>query len=294
MSVMKGISVIILSFIASISTGQTASADTFDIYRGDTINRIDKFNMKQGHWIEFHDIEMTKKKVEGYYEDDKKVGSWKEWFNNGQLKYEIDYQNNWPFGNVIFYYKNGNPQEKGTWQRNKWVGLYEYFFESGNLAYQWKYNEKGLRSGVQKYFYENGNVMVEGEWINGQESGKIKEYWSNGKLRSVKTFIDGIIIPQSIVNYNEQGEIIEDPSDEIITTDKLISDNQGVKQEDAVNKIPDGQGVYKVRKGSLIVEINGIFIDGRLKEGSKTYLGANEKVIKKEIYQDFNVINITY
>jgi len=103
-------------------------AQSFELYKGDTINLTDANNQKQGHWIIF-DASKTVVQEEGAFKDSRRTGIWKKYYSSGQLKHEITYQNGKPDGYARFYYENGNVSEEGIWKGNKWVGEYKYYFD---------------------------------------------------------------------------------------------------------------------------------------------------------------------
>lgn len=107
------------------------------------------------------------KKEEGYLELRRK-GLWKEWYQNGQLKAEVDYGEdeagelmekmisyNDSLGNALVingngwceeYYKNdlyGQLKTRGSYRNYYPVGEWEGFDEKGRLAYSESYSEQG-------------------------------------------------------------------------------------------------------------------------------------------------------
>ena len=268
-----------------------ALPQNYKIHNGDTINRIDINNKKQGLWIVFSKTDPSKKIAEGEYQDNRKTGLWKEWYPSGQLKQEITYVNNRPNGFAKFYYENGKVSEQGVWEGNKWVGEYKYYYKNGQPAYEWKYNERGKRTGEQKYYYENGNVMIEGEWEDGKESGVIKEYWPNGKMRATKEFRDGEFKPESVKIFNEQGIEI-DKKDIAEETTHNSSGEPDNTNNTALESLPDG--FHKTFTKDNKLETEGEYESGRLKNGKRYFYGPGGKVIKMVIYENFKVKDTKY
>ena len=94
--------------------------------------------------IEMYDEAESTGIIRGYYSDGEiyfeeeylngeKVGVWKEWYQNGNLKWERGY-------NVILdgvyneYYENGNPKELGNFKENMRTGDWKEYDSNGNLT----------------------------------------------------------------------------------------------------------------------------------------------------------------
>ena len=154
-------------------------SQSYLVYEGDTVNVVDANGMKQGLWLNF-DSSNSKVIEKGTYKDNKKDGEWIQFFPNGNLKHKINFRGGIANGAAMFYYENGKLWEKGTWVIDHWVGAYQFFYPSGQIAYDWKYNKIGKRTGEQKYYHENGNVKYVGDWENGKTVGSLKIYSQEG------------------------------------------------------------------------------------------------------------------
>ena len=73
--------------------------------------------LKQGYWIVLNSVKKLPdypaeaKVEEGKYTDSKKIGVWKNYFANGNIKSEITFTNNRPSGYAKMYYENGKVQK---------------------------------------------------------------------------------------------------------------------------------------------------------------------------------------
>ena len=221
-------------------------------------NKTDDNNRKQGHWIftnKTRGLPGYKKDQiveEGYFEDSRKTGTWTFYFNNGKIKHTITYVSNKQSGPAKFYYKNGNLREKGVWKNNRWVGDYKKYYSNGNLKNEFKYNNQGLKNGLQKFYHKNGKLKAFGTWENGNEGLDIHEYRENGEANTDR-FKAGPTDPNEV-------------NDSTFKSKKTI-----VKKKSNKNIITfDGNGYheFKDREGRSIRA--GEFINGYLFEG-KTY-----------------------
>ncbi|HBF88834.1 MAG TPA: hypothetical protein DDX39_09345 [Bacteroidales bacterium] len=283
---MKPIQIIIILLMA---IEFSLNAQSFELYKGDTINRVDANQFKQSYWIVFNE-DKTKIKEEGNYKDNKKVGAWKKYFDNGKIKQELVYVDNKPNGYAKFYYENGNISEEGLWKNNKWVGDYKFYFENGNLSYEWGYNESGKRSGVQKYYHENGKVMIEGEWNEGKESGVIKEFDESGNLVSEKNYNDGQLDASSVKVYSASKNNNQSATNTVKKDTIRVNSTTNTNNLDVFN----GNGFNKLFNKRGLIEQEGDFANGVLMKGKKFYYNAEGKLTKTAIYKDGKVLNIIY
>ncbi|NOZ34245.1 MAG: toxin-antitoxin system YwqK family antitoxin [Chlorobi bacterium] len=263
------------------------NAQSFEIFKGDTVNVIDKNNFKQGYWIEHRPF--SEKKIQaGNYIDGKKEGVWKAWYPSGKLKSEITYKYGEKYGKAKILFENGNTAEEGVWLKDKWVNKYKAYYQNGKLSYVWNYNEFGTRSGYQRYYYENGNIKIEGKWIDGKENGVIREYYPDGSLRSEKIFKDGKTGKDSITIYEIKEKIISEigKSDTIQDTIKLH-----FSEPDSL-EIFEGDGQHIFYNKFKQKEKEGLFKNGYLIDGKQYFFDNTGKLIQTAIYKDGKIVTV--
>ena len=274
---------ILLSAIIICFVFVNTEAQSFDIYKGDTVNYINKDKYKEGHWI-FFKKGTDKIFQEGNYLIGKKNALWTAYYSNGKRKSEITYLQGEKRGPAKIYFENGNTAEEGTWLIDKWVGKYKTYYRNGKLSYSWNYNEKGTRSGYQQYFYENGKIKIEGEWEDGKEKGTIREYYYSGVLKAEKTFSEGNID----INIIKADELTENET-EINDNNIKDTDNTNIIKPDTV-KFFDGSGYHLFYNKEKKIEKDGIFSNGTLINGKHYIYDDNGVLIKTAIYKDGKII----
>lgn len=258
-------------------------AQTFEMHNGDTINKRDVNNKRQGLWMKF-DVAGNLEE-EGKYVDNKKEGTWKGYYPSGKIKHEITYVKNRPNGPAVFYYEDGKISEQGIWKINKWVGDYKYYHENGNLAYDWKYNESGKRTGEQKYYYDDGSLMIKGDWTNGKKEGMLTELYPDGSIKSEINFNDGKIDVPSIKEY----EIAEKPAEKqmapktqpVTTKEKSEKENLGFFTK---------TGYFKTYNEFKKIDREGDFENGKLINGKRYFYNDEGTLIKTLIYKEGKVV----
>jgi antitoxin component YwqK of YwqJK toxin-antitoxin module len=211
----------ILLLIISVSI-PGINAQVYELYKGDTINKVDKNMRKQGRWVYFYDDARTKVKMTGEFSNNKRIGLWIKYHENGNRKNEVTYQDGKPKGAARFYYENGNIQEEGNWQVKYWVGEYRYYHENGVLSYEFQFDEEGKRTGEQNYYFETGDLMISGEWNQGKEVGVVTEFYKDGSVKVERNFADGQIQKGETKEYTEGeksgGESVKKKSKKLLYT----------------------------------------------------------------------------
>jgi antitoxin component YwqK of YwqJK toxin-antitoxin module len=262
-------------------------SQTFEMFRGDTVNKKDSQDQKEGRWLTFNKngafAGYSENQVveEGFYLTNKKVGVWKKFYPNGKIKSELTFANNAPNGPAKFYYESGRLQEEGTWKDRKWVGNYHYYHENGVLFYDWEFNGEGKREGPQKYYFANGNPMYEGDWRDGKEAGLLKEFYENGSIKAEKYFSEGKLDPSNTKNF-DLGNAVDRPKAPVgpIQPDPVAAKAAEKEIPKELGSIPDGQFTTYYRGDKSKIEKNGIFKNKVLIEGIQNFYDGTGKLTK--------------
>jgi len=276
-------------FLVIFSFAIQAYGQDHTIYEGDTINRVDQSNMKQGRWVIFGKM----KKLPGYgpdqiieegeYVNGRKMGPWKKYYPSGEVQNEITFKNNRPNGPYTTYYPNGQVEEKGTWKNNRNIGTFQRFYENGNPQQEFNFAENGKRTGDQKYFHENGQLMIEGNWEGGKEKGEIKEYYADGNLKSIKVFNEGQIDPDKTEAFDsDQPVVLNEPEQK---TTKISPKVDNTDQKPNIGPF-NGTGTHTLYNKNRQVSQKGYFRNYRLINGEWYRYDDNGILISIEIYKN--------
>ncbi|NUM49841.1 MAG: toxin-antitoxin system YwqK family antitoxin [Flavobacteriales bacterium] len=279
-----------LFFIGNISLAVAGYGQSYEIYQGDTINRIDANNLKQGLWKIFNrtknlpGYEPDQIVEEGAFKDSRKIGVWKRFFPNGNIQDEIEYSNNRPNGYYKTYFENGQVQEEGIWKNNRNIGTFKRFYENGQVSQEFNFNESGKRDGNQKYYYDNGQLMIEGDWSAGKESGIVKEYYENGEIKAEKNFEGGVLDPEKTKTYEPKKPIKEKVEPKTPIANVTVEKNE--KPNPSVSSKFNGDGYAKLFNLNKQVSKDGIFKSYKLMDGKWFKYDENGILIRIEIYKD--------
>ena len=164
------------------------------------INRLDKFNRKQGKWISFWDN--GKYHLEGTFRNDKKHGYFKEYSEKGDLvgieKYvdgilQLEAAEIQKLEVAKEYYPDGKIKSTTLLRNGVREGISMEFSPEGEITQAIEYRngikageglvlEDGSRIGHWKEYYPEGSLKAEGDYDNGIKTGKWNYYHANGKL----------------------------------------------------------------------------------------------------------------
>ncbi len=161
-------------------------------------------SFEHGPFVYYHENGQISEK--GVYHLGKRVHKWFAWYDNGQKKYEIDFDAGLPVGLVKTWYENGNLESIGKFNYGLEYGIWGYYYKSGVIKAEGEW-ENGLRKGLWKYYYDlpdhpykllqvyengyliattalwkNGKTHIEGNFLKDKRHGAWKNYDASGKL----------------------------------------------------------------------------------------------------------------
>ncbi len=276
-------------FIAVVLLLKMNLAHATFLQKKDSINFTDANDKRQGKWVIYnataHRPNYTddQKVEEGIYMDGKRIGIWKEYYPNGNLKSKITYDKGRPNGYAMMYHDNGKIKEEGLWQNSRWIGDYKLYYDNGQVQQEFKFNQSGNREGGQKYYFENGQVMIEGNWANGKESGMVKEYYENGDIREEKNFNDGNFDAATSKSYEPKKPIAVKPPEAKVEAPPVIPHKS---EKDNLGKPFTGEGYWKLYNMNKQVSKEGTFSKYKLVDG-KNYIYNTDGILQRiAIYRD--------
>jgi antitoxin component YwqK of YwqJK toxin-antitoxin module len=109
----------------------------FELYKGDTVNRVDSSGRWRGHCVFFfynQDLPMNLRDStiqEGDYVNGKREGEWRTFYPDGKLKESVFYKDGFVDGKVKLYFPTGCPALEGNYFRGYWSGEFvQYYSDS--------------------------------------------------------------------------------------------------------------------------------------------------------------------
>lgn len=127
---------------------------------GDTL-RFKTFNNETGYEKYYGEDTIDKKlkiNKEFYYKNKTDI-TYKKYYNNGRLAYEIQFEKGLPYSAVCAYSNDGKKLDFGTLKEGN--GTLNFYYPEGNLKSSFTYYNSVCKGKVICY-YKNGNIEIEG------------------------------------------------------------------------------------------------------------------------------------
>ena len=93
--------------------------------------------MKAGKWIE----QIGDMRTQGEYRNDKQVGEWVSYYDNGNMAFRGTFNAGYPDGQHCFYYENGKLRELQNYTAGVKHGEWKKFLETGELYFTLTYDQ---------------------------------------------------------------------------------------------------------------------------------------------------------
>lgn len=93
--------------------------------------------LKNGKWME----QIGDMKSEGEYRNDRQVGEWTSYYDNGVLAFKGKYNAGYPDGEHFFYYENGRLREIQSYAAGVQHGDWKKYLETGELFFTVTYDQ---------------------------------------------------------------------------------------------------------------------------------------------------------
>src|SRR5687768_12566236 len=178
-----------------------------------------------------------------YYSDNhvEADGMYREFYPNGQLFVEGQYQRGRQHGEWTFYFDNGKINRKATYNNGQPDGAWDVFRPDGTLSAKRSF-KNGIRDGEWITYDETGKKPLREEhYVNNKADGVWKVWFPSGKLKQQAGFKEGM--RHGTTNeWNESGE-------------KVIEINYADNKLDgkAMQRLTDGRTVTQEYKAGRLV-----------------------------------------
>lgn len=149
------------------------------IYAQDAINQTDANGHKQGRWIGKYSSGTVR--YEGSFTNNKPVGEWKRFHENGKIKAQLHHSPNTDMASAELFDENGTRYAKGNYKGTVKDSTWNYY-NNLQLVGQENYTD-GVKNGKSLTFFENGVPASETNWINGMLNGVSRNFYPSGKKK---------------------------------------------------------------------------------------------------------------
>lgn len=260
---------LILGSLLTLSTCLSVAQD---------FNRVDEKGLKQGPWKKMHSNGRVR--YEGQFENDKPVGLFKYYYENGALQATNNHVGDGTVANHV-YHPNGKIKAKGIFRGTLKDSLWQYYNDQEHLVLEETYRNDTL-NGAQKTYYDNGQLGEEmhfrmgekqGPWLkffdnakpwvdgfyeNGNLHGEFKMYFEDGKPKIKGKYEKGIRTGWWLM-YNDNGSVkTQDKYVDGILKQQKYENGEFTEYYD--NEIP--KSIYNYKKGKKNGEFSEFYDKG--------------------------------
>jgi len=151
-------------------------------------NRTDAKGLKQGRWVSRYPSGTLR--YEGSFVNDKPVGEWKRYHENGKIKALLSYRAKSDRLFASLFDTDGKLYAKGVFEGTIRDSTWNFY--SGEKIVQIENYLLGKKEGKSTGFDQYGKVLWEREWKKDQLDGKSIEYYPTGLKRNEISFVEGI------------------------------------------------------------------------------------------------------
>jgi antitoxin component YwqK of YwqJK toxin-antitoxin module len=242
--------------------------------------------VKQGGYLTFYSS--GELETRGEFVDDVKSSKILRYYKNKEIKAEEYYTSGLKSGEWKEYYKSGGLKSIRNYDSNNLKGDYfDYEEINSDLIYSVSYIDN-KKHGNEISYFTSCQPKKECNFLNGTKNGEEIEYYEeNGKVRTRKTYINGIVEGPILTFYPISGRIKKEAKQvEIYPTKKIKLITEFY---DSPGKEIKAQEKYN--KNCKVILVDGYYINGRLKFEQFVNNCTSSSAQFKEIYYFDNVNN---
>ena len=105
----------------------------------------------------------------------------REWYSNGQIYFEDNYENGKPHGICREWHENGQIWSEYNYEKGILYGMSRVWHENGQIKNECNY-KNGVRHGIRRAWYENGQIYYDHNYENGKPHGINRGWNENGQI----------------------------------------------------------------------------------------------------------------
>mgnify|MGYP006281872019 CR=1 FL=1 len=102
--------------------------------------------------------------------DGRRSGKWINYYDDGKIREEGEYNNNSKTGTWKFYDRDGNTVQTGTYRGGRPEGLWQWYYKSGVILREEEYYQ-GKRDGNFTEYSQDGEIISQGKYLDGEKNG---------------------------------------------------------------------------------------------------------------------------
>ncbi len=171
----------------------------FGSYSGPA-NQEDMAGNRQGLWIEYFDNGLVKYEIN--FVNNKPVGVYRKYHENGKLKANLVFDETSTKASAILYDENGSRIAMGFYVNQQKDSLWQYFI-ADTIVLREENFDNGVKDGYDKVYFVTGSVYEERNYSEGIEHGAWRRYYGNGQEMFETKYVNGELNGPYIKYYSD-------------------------------------------------------------------------------------------
>ena len=175
----------------------------------------------------------------------------KSYWENGNLKSVLRYEDGLLEGLCTWYFANGNPEMEVVYSRNKMDGMVRRWYENGNIMEESWYKD-GLQDSVSRTYSVRGILDTEAFYVDGELDGEYHRWYENGQPFQEGQYAEGMMDGLWMIFYPD-GNLAAKADFDRGTGMQTSYDHSGYKclMTPYVDNVKHGREVYYNPDGSV-------------------------------------------
>lgn len=161
------------------------NAQTFQVFKGDTINRRDAKGLQQGVWRKYYKTDTLASEM--HFWNGRHDGFFRTYSQSGKLQTEVKYRPGYlEIGDGKIFYEDGTVKAKGKYVNKQKDSVWTYFDDKGILS-STEFYVKGSKEGISRVYFPDGKIAEETIYKNGKKNGPHKQFYPDGTQKVAAT-----------------------------------------------------------------------------------------------------------
>ncbi len=205
---------------------------------------------------------------------------YEEFYPHGTKKMEGHFQNNRAIGKWVYYFNDGSKKRVVDLKTER-DGYWTYFYENGGKRKEGRLINN-VKEGKWKYFYENGMPKDSGDYVGGDKDGLWFSYYESGEVKGRAHYTDGNGVYEEYYEtggLKMKGEIENNKSTGLWSY--YYTDGSKKAQGQELSGLKNGEWVFYHQSGDT--SAYGVYLNG-VKNGEWYYFHENGMIMEKGSY----------
>lgn len=137
----------------------------------------------------------------GFFKNDQPAGEMKRYFESGNLKAILIFDELTDYSSVKVYYEDGTLASDGFYVNSKKDSVWNYYSYYDKQLKSREGYKNGMKHGFSFEYYPGGSCFEKTEWKNNMKEGIREQYFKDGSVRLKANYIHGKLTGNYIVYY---------------------------------------------------------------------------------------------